>query len=89
MKSTHTFVSTPAFLESLVRRKVLSKLLLIGLVILVIWRLADAIIASLDCFFGAEPAAGAGGELDAGAGSAAPPDADNGATPTTEEGNGS
>ena len=51
--------------------------------------LADAIIASLDCFFGAEPAAGPGGELDAGAGSAAPPDADNGATPTTEEGNGS
>jgi hypothetical protein len=51
--------------------------------------LADAIIASMGCFFGAEPAAGAGGEMDPGASGAAAPDADNGATPTSEEEDGS
>jgi branched-chain amino acid transport system permease protein len=50
MNSTHTFVSTPAFLEGLVKKKVLSKLLLGGLVILVIWRLATAIIANPTLF---------------------------------------
>lgn len=50
MNSTHTFVSTPAFIEKLVRRKILSKILLAGLGLLVVWRVVDALIANPTLF---------------------------------------
>jgi branched-chain amino acid transport system permease protein len=50
MNSSHTFLSTPPFVEALVKRKLLSKLLLIGLLVLVIWRITIAIIANPTLF---------------------------------------
>jgi branched-chain amino acid transport system permease protein len=50
MNSTHTFVSTPAFVEWLVKKQALRKLLLIGLAVLVVWRLAVAVIANPTLF---------------------------------------
>jgi branched-chain amino acid transport system permease protein len=46
MNSSNTFISPPAFIEAVVKRKLLSKLFLIGLVVLVIWRLTTAILTN-------------------------------------------
>ena len=50
MNSSHTFLSTPPFIESLIKKKILGKLMIVLLAAVVIWRMGTALIENPSLF---------------------------------------
>ncbi len=50
MNSSHTFLSTPPFIESLIKKKILGKLMIVLLAAVVVWRMGTALIENPSLF---------------------------------------
>jgi branched-chain amino acid transport system permease protein len=50
MNSSHTFLSTPPFIESLIKKKILGKLMIALLAAIVIWRMGTALVENPSLF---------------------------------------